>query len=273
MSVNSYLTSLSSKLVLKESEKEKIKTSISTLETRLNYYFTNINSKTIDEKILFGSYTRGTILPRKADEGSDIDYMIVFANHDKYKPATLLKWLREFVEYYYSTSEIYPSHPTIVLELNHIKFELVPAFNTNREYSFMPNNYMIPASSSNYSDWIDTDPIKLNSDLTNKNIAYDYLIKPSVRLLKYWNVLNGKIYSSYKLEEIAISLYYNISNPQIIEILNTIVQALPLSGLSQVNQIKVKKLKSELTSIKADMILDPNMSERNIKKIFLDISI
>ena len=52
-----------------------------------------------------------------------------------------------------------------------------------------------------------------------------------------------------------------------IEVLNTIVQDLPLSGLSQVNQMKVKKLKSELTLIKADM------SENNIKKIFLDISI
>lgn len=271
MTVNSYLTNLSSKLVLKDLEKENIKKSIITLESRLNYHFSCVNPQTIDEKFLFGSYTRGTILPRKADENSDIDYMIVFNNYNDYKPDTLLRWLKDFVERSYSTSEIYRSYPTIVLELNHIKFELVPAFNKNREWKFLPKGYMIPAPSNNYLDWIETDPIKLKDDLTWKNGVYNYLIKPAIRLLKYWNVLNGKIYSSYRLEEIAISQYYNI-NSNLVDILDTIVQALPLNSLSQVNQTKVKKLQTELAKIKREMIDYPYTSEENIKKIFLDIN-
>ncbi|WP_420869656.1 SMODS domain-containing nucleotidyltransferase [Cohnella ginsengisoli] len=74
MSVNSYLSSLSSLLVINDEERNKITTSISTLSKRLQTYF----GSSISAHFVFGSYTRGTILPRKADEESDIDIMVVF---------------------------------------------------------------------------------------------------------------------------------------------------------------------------------------------------
>lgn len=121
MSVNSYLSDCASNLVLSTNEKDSINTSINTLETRLNSYF----GSDIEEQFKFGSYTRVTILPRKVDENSDVDYMIVFDNSNNYKPQTFLDRLKRFAETKYSTSEIYQSSPTIVLELNKIKFELV----------------------------------------------------------------------------------------------------------------------------------------------------
>lgn len=124
MSVNSYLNSLASDLVLSNDENESIKKSISTLETRLKNWF----GSAVIESFKFGSYTRGTILPRKVDSDSDIDYMVVFDNSNNYNPQTYLNRLKSFVENYYSTSEIHQSSPTIVLKLNHIKFELVPAY-------------------------------------------------------------------------------------------------------------------------------------------------
>ena len=70
---------------------------------------------------MFGSYIRGTILPRKADASSDIDIMVMFLNPNGYKPQTFLNRLKNFAEHYYSTSEIYQSNPTVVLELNHMR--------------------------------------------------------------------------------------------------------------------------------------------------------
>ncbi|MEL7124294.1 MAG: nucleotidyltransferase, partial [Bacteroidota bacterium] len=78
MSVQSYLTNLASNLVLTEKEKESIGLSISTLEGRVNSYF----GSAVLEKFKFGSYTRSTILSRKVDYKSDIDYMLVFENKD-----------------------------------------------------------------------------------------------------------------------------------------------------------------------------------------------
>lgn len=51
-------------------------------------------SNEVVEKKIFGSYVRGTILPRKVDEKSDVDIMIVFNNPYGYKPQTFLNKLK-----------------------------------------------------------------------------------------------------------------------------------------------------------------------------------
>lgn len=201
MSVNTHLTALSSSLVLTETEKSGIATSISTLGTRLESYF----EEGITTHFQFGSYPRGTILPRKADNNSDIDYMVVFdTSEDQKKPQTYLDRLKRFAETKYSTSEIYQSSPTIVLSLNHIKFELVPAI-----YDF---GFMIPSPASSWADWIPTDPIQANKALQDKNSAENYKIKPLVRLVKYWNAVKGHLFTSFSLEQYIIGKYFYSCN-------------------------------------------------------------
>lgn len=197
MSVNSYLNSLASDLVLSDDENESIKKSISTLETRLKNWF----GSAVIESFKFGSYTRGTILPRKVDSDSDIDYMVVFDNSNNYNPQTYLNRLKSFVENYYSTSEIHQSSPTIVLKLNHIKFELVPAYSSWGTY-YIPNGN---------GSWMTTYPNAFNSQLTQANNNNSYKIKPLVRLIKHWNVnVNYHYLTSYKIEE---KIAYNMSFP------------------------------------------------------------
>jgi len=199
MTVLSYLQNRASNAVLSSSEKESITTSIATLQTRLNSYFGN----NIKNKFQFGSSTRGTILPRSMDSHSDIDYMIVFYNGN-YTPQTYLNNLRTFVERHYSTSEIRQSHPTIVLELNHIKFDLVPAIEDSWE------KLKIPDKSNN---WQYTDPNDFNNNLTIKNTNEKSLIKPTIRLVKYWNVKNDYLYNSFELEKWIIGLnFWNCAN-------------------------------------------------------------
>lgn len=124
------------------------------------------------------------------DENSDIDYMVIFKD-DGSKPQTYLNRLKRFVETYYSRSEIYQSSPTIVLELNHIKFEIVPAKEVwGQKY--------IPDGSG---DWMATNPNDFNNTLTDKNKNNGNLIKPTIRLAKYWNAKNGYVYSSYLFEK------------------------------------------------------------------------
>jgi len=191
VSVNSHLIDVSSTLVLSETEKDSISTSITTLATRLNSYF----ETGIVNQFRFGSSVRGTILPRSVDSNSDIDYMVVFPSDSQvYKPQTYLNRLKSFVEYRYSTSEIFQSHPTIVLSLSHIKFELVPALSTW-------SGYNIPSPSNYLFDWIETAPFAFNEKVNDANKKYDYKIKPLIRLVKYWNVLKSKPFTSYSLED------------------------------------------------------------------------
>jgi len=199
--VNGYLTRLAGKAVLNGTEKISIGLSINALKQRLDSYF----SGQLAETLIFGSYSRGTILPRSLDERSDIDYMVVFSDGN-YRPQTYLDKLRRFVEMYYRSSEIVQSHPTIQLKLGHICFELVPA--TKDWFGGMK----IPAKASDYVNWVDTDPIGFNATLVAKNQENGQLIKPLVRLIKYWNARNGYPFESYALEQQVVSQNYNSWN-------------------------------------------------------------
>lgn len=198
MSVNTHLTQTASDLVLSETEKTSISTSITTLQSRLTAHF----GSNITSHFQFGSYPRGTILPRKADIYSDIDYMIVFdtSSDGQKKPQTYLDRLKKFAETKYSTSEISQSSPTIVLSLNHIRFELVPAI-----YSY---GYQIPSPASSFSEWMSTDPSGANQAINDKNKSENYQIKPLVRLIKYWNATQSYPFSSFSLEQYIVSKFF-----------------------------------------------------------------
>lgn len=194
MSVITYLQKKASDAVLSTNENDSIKKSISTLQTRLNSYF----GTDIKNHFQFGSSTRGTILPRSMDEKSDIDYMIVFSQGG-FTPQTYLNKLKSFVEYYYSTSEIKQSSPAIILELNHIKFDLVPALQDAL------GNLQIPNGTN---QWQYTNPNDFNQNLINVNNSNNSLIKPTIRLVKYWNAYNGYLFDSFALEKWIIGLYF-----------------------------------------------------------------
>ncbi|NCD41387.1 MAG: nucleotidyltransferase [Bacteroidia bacterium] len=199
MSVQTYLERRSREAILRDDEKTSIQTSIQTLKQRLSY-----SGLQISESFQFGSSTRGTILPRKMDEKSDIDYMIVFSDGG-YNPQTYISRLKYFAEKYYSSSEIKQSHPTVVLNLNHISFDLVPAF--KRSYD---SEYVIPASNKSYMEWMPTSPNAFNAKLTEANKRSNSLLKPTIRLLKYWNACSNHIFSSYELEQMITNrLFYN----------------------------------------------------------------
>lgn len=188
MSVLSFLTSTASSAVLSSSEQSSITTSINTLQSRMALHF---DTGIIKQHFRFGSSTRGTILPRSMDEHSDIDYMIVFSDNTA-TPQTYLNRLKAFVEKRYGSSEIYQSSPTIVLELNHIRFDLVPATTT------WAGDLQIPNGSGG---WMTTNPNDFNSTLDAKNKEHKSLIKPTIRLFKYWNATAKFPFQSFEMEK------------------------------------------------------------------------
>lgn len=190
MSINSYLTNLAYQAILRDNEKAGVQRSITTLQTRLATHF----GRQVSQHFVFGSYSRGTILPRSMDAQSDVDYMVIFSDSGL-QPQSYLDRLRRFAEVQYGRSEVAQSHPTVVLELNHIRFELVPALQN------WWGSLQIPAKGSAYQSWRDTDPKGFNDKLTSANQASGGLIKPLVRVMKYWNAKAGYPFESYDLEQ------------------------------------------------------------------------
>ncbi|HSI49169.1 MAG TPA: nucleotidyltransferase [Ideonella sp.] len=199
MSVLSYLQQRASAAVLNGAEKTSISRSIATLKTRLDAYFEG----DLEDHFQFGSSTRGTILPRDFDERSDIDYMIVFRDTNS-TPQTYLDRLRRFFQTYYGRSEVYQSSPTIVLELNHIKFDLVPATRSWWDGTRIPDGR---------GSWQATNPTEFSKKLEGRNMDCGSLLKPAIRLVKYWNAANRFPFDSYELEQWIVGCsYWGASN-------------------------------------------------------------
>jgi hypothetical protein len=266
MSVLSHLQNLASRLNIAEIESEKIDRSINTLYKRLGNYFVNGDLK---ERFRFGSSVRKTMLPRNADYNSDIDYMIVFENANGYKPQTFISRLKKFAEVSYSKSEIYQSFPTVVLVLGHIKFDLVPSY----RIPYWRNLY-IPAPRTYYTDWMETDPLSFNIRIDEANKREGFLLKPMIRLLKYWNASNGYIYNSYDLEQKIASMSFsncaNLKDYLFLAIYN--LNALDLSGLSEYKRQKVYIAKQIVITIRQYEVLNcPIMAEEEVKKLLPEL--
>jgi hypothetical protein len=190
MSINSYLTNIATAAIIRDQEKAAIQRSIDTLQLRLKNHF----GSQLGSGVIFGSYSRDTILPRNMDTKSDVDYMVIFADGGL-RPQAYLDRLRNFADANYNRSELEQSHPTFVLSLNHIRFELVPALRG------WLGGLQIPAKASDYQDWMDTDPNGFNDKLVRANQAHGNLIKPLVRIMKYWNATSEYPFESYLLEQ------------------------------------------------------------------------
>lgn len=186
MSALLYFGAAANAAVLSTQEIASVNTSIRTLNTRLGRYF----GSGIAAQLRFGSSMRGTILPRKLDEKSDIDYMIVFTDF-AVTPQTHLNRLKRFSDVHYSSSSFKQSNPTIVLELNHIKFDLVPAL-------LIGSALNIPDAAGG---WQTTDPHGFSQQLQHADALNGGLLKPAIRLVKSWNADRGYVFESFGLEK------------------------------------------------------------------------
>jgi hypothetical protein len=269
MSVQSHLSSVSASLVLTSSEKSGIETSKATLHSRLQSYF----GSSIREDFEFGSSKRGTILPRRADSKSDVDYMIVFNEEMSVKPQTLLSRLRRFVEVKYSTSEVKQSSPTIVLSLNHIHFELVPAV---RQGNTTTGTLQIPSPSSDYFDWMATYPYAADQSITDHNGKNSFQSKPLVRLLKFWNAQAdpyGRPFASFEIEQYVTGRSFWLCS-SIKDYFYDAVESLPAGWDKAVaKRQRIERLK-EIVAKAKQLEIDgmPYSAEAEIKKVMPDFS-
>jgi hypothetical protein len=202
------------------------------------------------------------MLTRRGDEDSDVDHMCVFDNVDRLKPQTFLDRLRRFAEHAYSSSEIYQSRPTLVLNLNHIRFELAAAY---RAWG----TYYIPAPSSSFVEWMTTDPNGFNGQLDAKNRACGFLIKPVIRLLKYWNARGGRIYDSFELEQRIVGQHYWPAT-QLKHYVYKAVEWLPEQfGMSQEALRRIRRAKQLVRSaVELERQGNATAAEREIAELF-----
>lgn len=183
-----------------DEERKRIQTSIENLKSCI---YRRLPGQ-VEEVFPFGSWTRNTILPRKYDENSDIDLMVVFKGGNTNGQAEFYRSaLRQVVDTAYPRSYVRKDAPAVKLELDFIKYDLVPAIKIGWN-----SQYYIP-STNPYSEWMATMPKELDPQLVQMNIRYGgNLVRKVIRLCKYWNKVGNRTeLSSYELESLVLRLF------------------------------------------------------------------
>lgn len=234
--INTYLIALAKKLSITKEEKEKIDISISYLQGKIWEWFQN----QLEKVEVFGSYDRGTSLSSSIDTNADVDMLVIFKTND-YQPDTFLKHLNEFAKSIYPRSEVSPDHPAITIELDHVKFELVPSYLDKGVFS---DDIMIPAPRKKEIKWIETDPMDLKAKLESKNNRENQMITPLIKFIKYLNYLHDTPYDSYVIEKFAISRSYPMNEMKhyLFEFINDLsTEDQTEQQLKFVNELKLRR--------------------------------
>lgn len=224
------------------SEKPRIETSLNNIKNKLKLEFSN----RIVSIEIFGSYKRKTILPRTYDQKSDIDLLIVF-DHKKINlnPSTYRKHLHEFADRYYPNSISYKSKPSVVIELNHINYDLVPAFTKQEGWFNITDEAYIP---KNDTEWRHTDIKGFSQLLEAKNEKYNFNVKRIIRLLKAWNAKVDYPIASYTLEQLIADM--NFSGDTIESGFFYAINKLPSGWSTDKTENKVEALKENAALLK-----------------------
>ncbi|MDD5571203.1 MAG: hypothetical protein PHD97_08615 [Bacteroidales bacterium] len=233
--INSYLTKLSKQLSIGKEEREEIDKSIDFLKGKIWEKYRD-KLLTVD---VFGSYDRRTELPQSVDKNSDVDILVIFKSND-FQPSTILKHLYEFADNQYSKSNVMTDHPTVVIELKKIRFEIIPAY--WETYFLSDDELKIPAPRNKELKWITTDPAKLKNDLMDKNKKEDEMIIPLIKLIKYFNTLQGKPYESHLIERFAISRRY--PEKQLQDYFFKFIENLDTDGQNEEQKIFIEEMKN-----------------------------
>lgn len=207
MGLNNYLSSLASTYHISygTTERGKIQSTADNVVASLKRHFED----DVDEVKIFGSFTRNTILPRYYDPKSDIDILVQF-NHRKLgvTPETYRNYLKSFARSSYPRSIISKDFPSVTIDLNHVKLDLVPCKFEGDLWGLSGNLY-IP---DNGNGWRMTDPDGFTADLTEVNQRYGQIVKPIIRLMKAWNSKAGSPFDSFELEKQIASMNFNNDN-------------------------------------------------------------
>lgn len=200
------------KIELRDSQKEKIQKSHQWLRKQYLDKFDYV------EKIfLTGSYKKNTII-NQAD--NDVDMFVVLKGYDEYsiKPNTILDKLKNDLQGKYTQTKIKQNRPCIVLNFNHMTFELTPVIQVDNSLQLAlgfdnTSDFYIP-NTSNTNEWMQTEnPRILEQKLSKSNANLNYQLVPLIKMMKKCKENNNMSnFQSFELEQLAIDNLQIISN-------------------------------------------------------------
>lgn len=194
------ITQLIDNISVTDRQEESIQSSLSNLDGHLK---NEDNDLYVKRTFTNGSYERDTMI-RPLD---DVDTFAVM-DEDEWKddygnlpsPQSVLTKIKNYLngldDY---KDKVKQDRPCVTIKLSDKNFDVLPSFEQ------FGGGYLIP----NYDlkSWTFSYPEQLTTDLDNIHRQRNYKVKPTTKVVKYWNREIGKLIPSYHVEETAISIF------------------------------------------------------------------
>lgn len=205
MSLDQLIQQKADQLILNKQHKGNLTQIRKDLEEKLRA------SKIYKEVRLGGSHQRKTMIQGY----SDIDLYCRYEGNEK--PQTVLDRTKNLLRKKYCSATIKTSFPSILLEFSKVSIEITP-------YKFnKAKKKMVPM---NNKSWKESVFFKLKNSMSEIFKKHPKL--PSVvRVLKYWNICNGKIYQNFKIEKMIYNQFKSQPNKSLSWYIHTFFKGKP----------------------------------------------
>jgi len=171
----------------------------------------------VEKTFLTGSYKKNTLVNHPKN---DIDIFVVLKGYEinTITPYTILDKLKKDLKSKYTTTIIKQDKPCVVLEFQHITFELTPVIQIDNSiqsalgFDSTPEFYMPDISTSN--EWIRTEnPRILEQKLSTANKSLNAKLVPLIKMMKQCKLYNNiETPKSFEMEQLAIDSLYDIAH-------------------------------------------------------------
>ncbi len=152
--------------------------------------------KQIKRHELFGSYARGTMLPRSIDRHACVDYLIQFTDR-RITADDYLDLLASFAEIHFPTSLFRMTRTGVQVDMGEdVVFNLVPAIIHDGSSLGIP----APSGTGATSQWQEAAPLSLKERIAKQDAKFGHNILPVIRILKWWNTSVGEPFQGIQLE-------------------------------------------------------------------------
>lgn len=175
----------------------------STVSTRQQGVRNTMNGGfTVLDDFQTGSYARSTLIAPLAEADVDI-FVVLDPGYHRYGPAGLLDITkRTLLSTYTRTPDISRNGQAVTIRFSDFVIDVVPGFYRNG------GGYLIPNSIT--GKWLETDPKKHVTIMTDANKAHGGDLVPLIKMIKGWNKSNGSFFRSFHLEVLALEALNNV---------------------------------------------------------------
>lgn len=234
-SLQQYTKELAYSIVPQPLERATVENFLSEVEEKISDFF----KFDIERTIPFGEFARETSLRHTIDKDSNVTLMLLFQNDIYIENFFALKnKLIEFVISLFPQPEEISKQLKIQMKYGFV--QLVPAIVAE----INSKSTLLVASASNES-WIESNPLLFDQNINKKNEETSFILKPVIRLLKYWNLTHGRYFSTETIE-LFVSNRMTTSQSLHLELLQLLEQ-IPMLLKENVRSIRVLQEVQELT--------------------------